>query len=203
VELSEKAVLRPDREPYDRDFIGFFGPDEPSEKLIISGYPDEKVIEHERIDLGHLGGRRPLHLFLATMEVHSMPGIRWEEEPPTGRGVHVFLSPQSTQHLFVRQSTEEVEGGTAATPEPFGMSGGPLARHNGRILVGLARGCADYLNGLDQWCEPVVEAVRLLCHHEDPAVSLAARDIIKRCRPPSKAGQLLRRCVRKVGSALR
>jgi hypothetical protein len=175
IEPSETAILQPDREPFDEDSIGFFGPDEPSEQLILSGFPSDHVVPHERIDLGKLGGRRPLDLHLATMSVHSMPGIRWAEEPEGGRGVHVFLSPEATDNL---------EGGTAVTPEPFGMSGGPLVRQQGGgVLVGLARSRTDFENGTDEWCEPVVEAIRLLTHHEALAVAEAALRIVLRCTP--------------------
>ena len=172
VELSDKALLRPDREPYDENSIGFFASDSAPEWLLLAGFPAEKIHQHERIDRGPgNGGLRRLDLSVAGMMTQSMPRIRWGEEPPIGRGVHVFISP------FAQ---DRKEGGTTSTPEPDGMSGGPLARRNG-TLVGLARGCVDFEDGLDLWCEPVVEAVRLLAFHEDPAVKAAAIRILVRC----------------------
>jgi hypothetical protein len=173
VEPGEKALMLPDCRPYDEDSIGFFGSDQPSERLLLAGIPEEMTFEHERIDRGPgRGGLRRLDLYLSGMEVHTMPRIRWPQEPPAGRGVHVFISPQAE---------DRKRGGVSLTPAPEGTSGGPLARHDGRLLVGLARACEDFEDGLDQWYEPVVEAVRLLLHHQDRRVAAAARRIVRRC----------------------
>jgi hypothetical protein len=74
------------------------------------------------------------------------------------------------------------ELGRAPFPALLGMSGGPLCRReNGGILVGLARSRNDEGDATDEWCEPVIEAIRLLIRHDDPDVAAAARRILGRC----------------------
>jgi hypothetical protein len=101
-----------------------------------------------------------------------MSGRRAANEPAAVRGHHVFLSKNSTER----------DGSKFETFASFGMSGGPLLLPgDAPLLIGLVRSREPFEDGYDQWCEPVVEAIRLLTEHGNAAVADAARRIIARC----------------------
>jgi hypothetical protein len=172
IEPSERAIIHPNRVPFEEDEIGFLHPDAPERRLALGGFPSAFYKEYERVDLGSLGRRTPIDLNASTMIVHSMAHHRFPREPKEGRGVHVFLSAEST----------EKSGTRGETPPSSGMSGGPLvARQATCTLVALVRSRMEFLDGYDQWCEPIVEAVRLLLHCGNVEVAAAARRVVDRC----------------------
>ena len=175
VELSERAIISQDALPFEESDIGFMPSDVATRRVVLAGFPSAYARQHDRVEIGPLGRPRPLDLDGATMVVHSMPERRFAREPSSGRGVHVYLSPQSTDAV----------GARSETPQSSGMSGGPLVVPDGRgTLVGLVRSRQEYEVGYDQWCEPIVEAVRLLLRHENTAVADAARRVVERCDRP-------------------
>jgi len=69
-------------------------------------------------------------------------------------------------------------------PHPPGISGGPLAigADLGSLrLVGLPT--RYRASREDEWCEPVLEAVRLLVDHDDASVSAEARRLVRELVP--------------------
>jgi hypothetical protein len=117
--------------------------------------------------------RKPkVDLFATTTVVHSMSGTRAAFEPGPGRGTHIFFSKEMTER----------DGSTFETFATRGLSGGPLVVPGaGPVLVALVRSREPFEDGYDQWCEPVVEAVRLLIEHDNASVADAARRIVARC----------------------
>jgi hypothetical protein len=174
IEPTDSAVLSPRREPFDEETIGFLKTDGPSERLLLSGFPFDRIIDHGLHYVVGVGPARPIDPKPYTFDVPSLPRTRASHEPTEGRGLHVFVPKMGKDWL-----------GRVPFPGVSGMSGGPLCRRSGGgVLVGLARSREDHGEGTSEWCEPVVEAIRLLVRHDDPAVALAARRILDRVPTP-------------------
>ncbi|MGH7434832.1 MAG: hypothetical protein ACRENE_04085 [Polyangiaceae bacterium] len=165
-ELGPDPKLIPSRRPFLEAEIGRYDNEAPARRLLLTGFPRGSV--KARDDLANLGTDvPPLDGTVISFEALTLPGHRADEEPKSGRGVHVFL---------------EFEGTIISHPK--GVSGGPLVVPEGDgVLVGLARSKTDFANGFDQWCEPVVEAVRLLVDHPNAQVAAAARRVVARLSP--------------------
>ena len=161
VELVATTHLLPERKPFTEDEIRFCPHDQPPGAFILCGFPSQRT--EQRTDLVIDGvPRKQLDMKRFAFVVASLPGHRFREEPAEGRGLHVFLDP-------------------GFPPSP-GMSGGPLViPDRAGMLVGLARARCAHADGHDQWCEPVVEAVRPLAYHGNADVAAAARRIVARC----------------------
>jgi hypothetical protein len=162
-ELGPDPKLLPSRKPFLEAEIGHYDNEAPSRRLLLTGFPFGSV--KSRPDLPDLGAKTPpLDANVIAFEALTLPGHRAAQEPANGRGAHVYLEFEGT---FISH--------------PRGVSGGPLVVPEGDgVLVGLARSKTDFDKGVDQWCEPVVEAVRLLLDHPNAEVAAAADRIVAR-----------------------
>jgi hypothetical protein len=173
IETTEKTTLLSDRAPYAEDELGTTSPLRVPH-LALAGFPTALVDVGEKVDLGRLGRHTPLDFNLLSMVVPVLVDRVAREEPPKGRGVHVFVPGRVNDP---DGSNERV------APHPRGVSGGPLVLPDSNgTLIGLARSREDYPggDGHDEWCEPVAEAVRLLLEHDSPDVRAAARRVLDR-----------------------
>jgi len=169
VELLDTTYLLPGRKPFEEHEIRFCAHDQPPGPFVLCGFPRGRATLLPDLVIDGVT-RRQLDLTRIPLVVRSLPRERFRQEPPSGRGLHVFLDP--------------------GFPSSEGMSGGPLVLPDkDGMLVGLARGRAPHGDGYDEWCEPVVEAVRPLTEHRNPEVAAAARRIVARCDArPTTAG---------------
>jgi hypothetical protein len=165
LELTRDAILRSEREPFEEDGLGSFPSTLHSDDAWVAGFP-----------IASVDAKNPQFAFTPQLvRVVTIPGARHSKEPPEGRGVHVLLGGPAFSHSL----QQDVE-----VPHPRGMSGGPLAVGVDLAslrLVGLAT--RYHRSREDEWCEPVVEAVRLLIDHENEAVRHAARRLVARLTP--------------------
>jgi hypothetical protein len=121
----------------------------------------------------------PTHGFLESPAISSrfatIPrGYRahFPAEPTEGRGIHIHFT----------RTIEDADGAREVVRMTSGFSGGPIVSPD-CYLVGLVRGSIELQgkwDGWDQWCEPAVEAVRLLLVHEDVAVRASAERVVTR-----------------------
>lgn len=170
LELGQ-AVLRSDREPFEEEEIAYLPPDAPSRSVLLAGFP--LALQKKDINRKLEGFGRVLQLdgTPAIITASTIAGRRGVNEPANGRGVHVLLS------------IRDANGSPRNVPHPLAMSGGPLVVPEGRgLLVGLARARDDHEDGHDEWCEPAVEAIRLLVDHPNDGVAAAARRVLDRTR---------------------
>jgi len=74
---------------------------------------------------------------------------------------------------------DSLTGTPIVLPEPHGISGGPLCAvsETGVRLLGIAR--SVHGDQRHMWCEPIIEAVRLLCEHSDACVREEARAAVE------------------------
>ena len=125
------------------------------------------------VKLGTRGdlGAKLLSIGVCTIPASARKQHPFSEEPPAGRGIHVYLS----------RTLEDADGNCDTLAAPDGFSGGPLVAPEGNgLLVGLVRGAIDHGDSWDEWCEPAAEAVRLLVDHPDHGVAAAARRVWER-----------------------
>lgn len=180
IEPSDSAIFSPSATEFPASAIGYVAGDDPPERLIAAGFPNE-VLEYRAEPLGDLGPRRALSFGLHVTSVVAMPQRRFESEPEAGRGVHVFFS---------KDAQDLQTGKWRRTPSTTSMSGGPLATTaDPPMLVGLLRGRMEHEDGYDQWCEPAVEAVRLLLEHSNASVRTSAEEIVARCDAARRLGK--------------
>jgi hypothetical protein len=160
LELTPEAVLRSEREPFEEDALGFLAATVASDDAWVAGFP-----------IATVDARNPEYAFTPQLvRVVTIPGARHSKEPVDGRGVHVLLGGPAFSHT----SRQDVE-----VPHPRGMSGGPLAVGTDLAslrLVGLATRYRPSRE--DEWCEPILEAVRLLVDHDKVSVRDAARRLL-------------------------
>ena len=166
LELTKDAILRTARQPFEEDELSTF--DSIEQRVAwIGGFP-----------VACAEGEMPAYGFTPRLVlVVTIPGARHSQEPPGGRGIHVRYGGTGYNHT--RQLDEPI-------PRPHGISGGPLAvgGNLGRVhLVGLAARYNERAE--DEWCEPVVEAVRLLVDHENVEIREGARCVLARLEPSS------------------
>lgn len=182
LELRDPSKLRSDREPFEEEDIGFLPSSAPARALILAGVPAASAKVLDRLTTEQGDERLKVSLTTLALHVFSIPDRRAAHEPPEGRGVHVFVG---------RHSAPDDQGVVHAVPDLKGMSGGPLMLGRG-TLVGLARSKSPFEDGDDEWCEPVVEAIRALTNYgQSTDVALAARRIVRRCDTESSSGGLV------------
>ncbi|MGH7298258.1 MAG: hypothetical protein ACRELB_25185 [Polyangiaceae bacterium] len=164
LELGADAKMRPARRPFEEAEIGFFANESPARRLLLAGIPSDEVVPQPAAKR-RLTKLPPFDGKAIVYDVPTNPGYRAREEPLGGRGVHVLIEFAGT-----------------SVKSPRGLSGGPLVVPAGDgLLVGLARSKEDVDAGVfDEWCEPVVEAVKLLLYHPNVMVASAAQRIVAR-----------------------
>jgi len=165
LELTTDAILRSEREPFEAGSLGSFPSTLHSDDAWVAGFP-----------IASVDAKNPQFAFTPQLvRVVTFPGARHSKEPAEGRGVHVLLGGPAFSHSL-RQDVD--------MPHPHGMSGGPLAVGAdlaSLLLVGLAT--RYHRSRQDEWCEPTVEAVRLLIDHENEAVRDAAQRLVTQLTP--------------------
>jgi len=172
IELSDRALRHADRQAFAEDEIGSREVDSPPSQLVVGGFPSQLAAVDATPVFKEVTRKPKVDLFATTTVVHSMSGTRAAFEPAPGRGTHIFFSKEMTER----------DGSTFETFATRGLSGGPLVVPGaGPVLVALVRSREPFEDGYDQWCEPVVEAVRLLIEHDNASVADAARRIVARC----------------------
>lgn len=157
------SVLWQSSEPFERTELGTLAEPRSGDVLCLCGFPTAETQKRPGVP-----GMELQYEHLATMVlVSELPGRRSAHEPSEGRGIHVRYEGRSFDYGLKRWQD---------IAHPRGMSGGPLVAIGGvavRVL-GIARSIEDGA----EWCEPVVECVRLLVEHEDPAVAAEARAVV-------------------------
>jgi hypothetical protein len=186
VEPTDTTILPRPLEPFGEDEIVFFDTNRTvpvskteasGRQLVVTGFPVRFASFGPGLAIDpRVGTRGDIGATLVSMAAFTIPAPARKEhpfpaEPTAGRGVHVYFS----------RRMEDQAGNITRLESPAGFSGGPLVFPEGDgLLVGLARGAIDHLDGWDEWCEPAAEAVRLLVDHREPEVAVAARRVWER-----------------------
>ena len=157
LELTDRAILRSARRPFEESEIGFLPPDGPRQILLLAGFPGEDPVPDAGLPKYEM---TPVVLELASL-AHGTDGMHRR-----------FAQAQIEYELA---DVEGVSGGPLVLPNGAGT------------LVGLLRQVKERDEDCSLQCEPVLEAVRALVHpdgvaaHRNAQLRDAAERILARC----------------------